>query len=118
MKEIKILKKRFYLPIKYNKFDQNLSNSNPSVNTFLQNTYGLNKSYKKYIMQRFESPKLDYVFSSTCDSFIILRILRTFISRNFNAKSADIYNLLLLYNINTYRAWRHVRGLPTRGQRT
>lgn len=104
MKEIKILKNKFDLPIKYTKFDQNFINVNSSVNVFLQNMYGFNSLYKKYIMQRFESPNLDYVFSSNSDTFIILRILRTFISRNFDAKSTNVYNLLLLYNIGTYRA--------------
>ena len=118
VKDIKIIQNKFDLPVLYLKYDKNFINNYSSVNNFLKITYGFNAAYKKYIMQRYESSDLDYFFETSCDNLVIWRVLRTFLSRNYSVKKTTELNLLALYNINCYRAWRHIRGLPTRGQRT
>jgi small subunit ribosomal protein S13 len=118
VKDINNVEIKFNLPVVYLKYDKNFINNYSSINTFVKTIYGFNSAYKKYIMQRYELAYGDYYFESFEDNLVILKILRTFFSRNFNIKKNIELNLLTLYNINCYRAWRHIRGLPTRGQRT
>ena len=51
-----------------------------------------------------------------------IRTLQVFIDQNFKVegilKSEVSDNIKRLREIHTYRGWRHIRGLPVRGQRT
>lgn len=118
VKDINVFETKFVLPVIYLKYDKNFINNYNSINNFIKITYGFNTTCKKYVTQRYELSNNDYYFENLKDNLIILKILRTFFSRNFNLKKNIELNLLALYNINCYRAWRHIRGLPTRGQRT
>lgn len=52
------------------------------------------------------------------EQFTIIRLLRSFLPRGKDVKFRYNAHLYYLYFIKTYRALRHLLGLPVRGQRT
>lgn len=104
VKDINVFETKFVLPVIYLKYDKNFINNYNSISNFIKITYGFNTACKKYVTQRYELSSNDYYFENLKDNLIILKILRTFFSRNFNLKKNIELNLLALYNINCYRA--------------
>ena len=45
-------------------------------------------------------------------------ILQSILPKNGCFKDKHLDNIIFLYNIRCYRGWRHIFGLPTKGQRT
>lgn len=113
MKDI-FLKKKFFDFIKNDKI---FLNKFFDLNTCILNTYGLGSFFFKFFQFRFETK--NKIFNTLKKKLIFLRVFRTYLSRNyFSFFKLFEKNLVNLYYINTYRAWRHIRGLPVRGQRT
>lgn len=52
------------------------------------------------------------------DQLLMVRLLRSFLPRNKDIKFRYDAHLYYLFFIKTYRALRHLLGLPVRGQRT
>jgi ribosomal protein S13 len=92
--------------------------SAPVFNTFIKKTYGFNLFFKKFIYKRFEILKnfnvvnLDFYGKNT------LRYFRYFLPKNKDYRYRYYAHLYFLFHNKLYRGYRHIMGLPTRGQRT
>lgn len=86
---------------------------------FLKNHYyGFNTFFINFLKARFENNASNKFFYTKKEKLIIHKSVRSFLSRNFNFYKSFEMQLGSLYFCNNYRAWRHIRGLPVRGQRT
>ena len=104
---------------RYLKYDKIFLNKFDSLLNFKNNTYGINLHFLNFCKYRFELLNNDIFMLNKKYKYIFLRIVRSFISRNYiNFFNFFQKNIITLYKINNYKTWRHVRGLPVRGQRT
>ncbi len=77
--------------------------------------FGLYKSF--FFLKRSEY-FFKTTFSSKHEQSTMVRILRSFLPKGKDFKIRYHAQLYYLYFIKTYRALRHILGLPVRGQRT
>jgi len=50
--------------------------------------------------------------------FSMLNLISNIIPKNYSISQRELVNIVLLDIINTYKGWRHLKGLPVRNQRT
>ena len=88
-------------------------------NFLLSKMYGLKLTTLSIFEKRLElfSNSIVADFSSAQYS-ILLNMFYKIIPSKKNIKDRKLLNIFFLDIINSYRGWRHSRGLPVRGQRT
>jgi ribosomal protein S13 len=92
--------------------------SAPVFNSFIKKTYGFNFFFKNFIYKRFEILKNFNVVNLDMYGKNTLRFFRYYLPRNKDFRYRYYLHLYFLYHIKLYRGYRHIMGLPTRGQRT
>lgn len=90
-----------------------------TVKDFIKNNYGFSKHIHNIIIQRLETREQNK-FLNFCVSKMIAtyKTLYCIVPQNKNIKDKNMFNILLLDLVNSYRGLRHSLGLPVRGQRT
>jgi hypothetical protein len=88
-----------------------------SLTEVCRDIFGFSFFLKYYYLKRYEHFNT-VLFNTKLAAYITIRIYHTFVPYDcnffFHAQAA-LYSVFLLKN---YRSFRHIRGLPTRGQRT
>ena len=100
-------------------FNGKIVNSNLSLDEFIKNNSGLSLKLKKLIVLRYEL--LDDIVLKDLNKHqwdFFLNFIYKIIPKKHNLKRRLISNLFVLDLINSYKGWRHFKGLPVRGQRT
>lgn len=90
-----------------------------NIYDFTSNFYGSKNNFKNLIIKRLEIYEnknfLDFT-NLNMDNFLYI-CHYIYLGKN-NLKDFDLNNIYLIHFLMTYRGWRHVKGLPVRGQRT
>lgn len=81
--------------------------------------FGFNNKFMSIIESRIEfSAKLNFDEEIKYKWIVLNEFVNTYIPFHKDFKKREHLNILFLDLINSYRGHRHLRGLPTRGQRT
>ena len=102
------------------KVGNNYYNSRTSLLVFINQKYFCFKKYfTKLSESRTESCK-KFAFDNYYEIswFKFYCFSKSLMPINSNFKDKYLSNIVFLYNLRCYRGWRHVFGLPTKGQRT
>merc|ERR1712159_218759 len=92
----------------------NIFNGINTVNLPKSSLYGFKKKFYLVIKKRFDYKNLNELFSTK----VILLLLYTVVPKNKTVSNKKLLKIYFLDFIGCYRGWRHVTGLPVRGQRT
>lgn len=87
---------------------------------FIKNKFfGINIFYVKKLEERLEVSN-QYPLTSYKNNkwFLLNKVLVNIVPKNRSLQRRLLVNIFFLDFINTYRGYRHIFGLPTRGQRT
>lgn len=90
-----------------------------SVYKYTSDFYGSKKKFNLMIIKRlelYEDREFQKFDLPEMNSFI--KICTLVFKKNFFLKDIDLNNIYIIHHLMTYRGWRHVKGLPVRGQRT
>lgn len=79
--------------------------------------YGLNRASLKNLSKRLEY-NIRLTMKNSFHFVLYESLLHIFLHKIRYFKLLTTLNVLLLDCLGTYRGWRHMKGLPTRGQRT
>lgn len=96
----------------------------PNKNIFLNlkkqphNVYGLNLSWLLILSKRIEWPSDLKINTNIIQSSLYYLFLTEYFYKLRHFKLLTTLNILILDFIWSYRGWRHIKGLPVRGQRT
>lgn len=96
-----------------------INSTNTVFEFFKKNNYGFYKHVFLLFLKRFECWKF-----KSLNSFDLLKykaiviFLDTLLPRRFSIKNYFLMHIIYLDLIYTYQGWRHLVGLPVRGQRT
>lgn len=100
-------------------FNGKIIQPNWNINDLVEVNSGVGNVLKNLLILRFELK--DSVVMKDLNKYqweIFSDLIYTIIPRNHYFRRRLIANLFVLDLINSYRGWRHFKGLPTRGQRT
>ena len=89
------------------------------MNYYLKKNFGLKTFFYNKLRSRFEldyQRPLSYFYSHQWISFY--RFFTFFVPAASYVKKRRLFFIFFLDLLNTYRGWRHSKGLPVRGQRT
>jgi ribosomal protein S13 len=89
------------------------------MDDFIKNNSGLSMKLKNLIVLRYEL--LGDILLKDLNKYqwdFFLNFIYKIIPKKHNLKRRLISNLFVLDLINSYKGWRHFKGLPVRGQRT
>lgn len=114
---LKKTRKRNVKFIKYEMLDKLLC-KHKTFDEFYKNTYGFGVFFKKIILKRFETCTLRNIHLKKNFKFGLLKTARVVLNRVYNFKDLTLRNILFMYKVKNYKSYRHLRGFPTRGQRT
>jgi len=93
--------------------------NNTFKNFILTKTFGLKLTFLKRFEERFENFSINTVsdFNSS-QYYSLVNLFYEIVPNKKLVKDRRLVNIFFLDLINSYRGWRHSRGLPVRGQRT
>lgn len=86
-----------------------------------ENIYGVKNNFIKFFELRLEMYEVDdreFITFEKQEWERLADLIYSVIPENCNTKELFLNDIYILDEIKTYRGWRHVRGLPVRGQRT
>jgi ribosomal protein S13 len=90
-----------------------------AINIIFKNSSGIGASYLYLIFSRFEiNNKLKSMENLKRKYISIIKLLKNFLLKKKDIFKKIALNLIKLDLIFCYRAWRHFKGQPVRGQRT
>ena len=92
--------------------------NNLNMSIYLKNLYGFNKKLIILLIKRFEmfAEKIKNFNNSL--KYLFYKILIEIIPLKFSLKERYIVIILYTSLLNTYKSWRFIKGLPSKGQRT
>ena len=85
---------------------------------FLKSNYGLSSLYKKLIFTKIERLRIIGTVDPAHFAAVDLKFFRFYIPNNKDLRYRYYAHLYFLFFIKVRRAYRHLLGLPTKGQRT
>lgn len=94
-----------------------------TYNDTFENVYGLKNNFLKYFEKRLEMYEkeefdIEFIKFDKLEWLRFIRLIYNVLDPSENIKEEELNNVYILHHITTYRGWRHIRGLPVRGQRT
>lgn len=101
-------------------FNQIRKLDNYSIDFLVKNMFGFNRQYQNLLVRRFEKNS-KHVISSKMSApswQVTTKTFENIFPRKLKSTSKWMMNIYILDLIQTYRGWRHSKGLPVRGQRT
>lgn len=101
------------------KFNGKLIDPDLTIFNIIKSTYGLKNSFLKMLEERSEI-SLDIIIKTFNQDELIffLKLLYNVVPYGSSVFNRKAYNIFLLDFLGSYRGFRHLRGLPVRGQRT
>lgn len=102
-------------------FNGRIIQINFDINFFINDNWGFGNVFKKRFILRFELYSGDdFLFKDFTKPQVaaFFGMIDGSIPKRSSLKKKCITNLFVLDMINSYKGWRHFKGLPTRGQRT
>ena len=88
------------------------------LKNFYKNIYGFGFHRLSIFRSRFEKKKIQSVIDKPVHKLIILKLIRSFLPYNKDIRRRRQAFLCRQFILKTYRSFRHLAGLPVRGQRT
>lgn len=111
-------KKKDFLVPKFAMDDGYVSRNTSNLKGFIKTVYGLNLQFYSIIFKKFERLKgLGGIEKDLMDK-VPLKYFRMFIIHNKDFRYRYYAHLYFIMSLKIYRFYRHIRGLPSRGQRT
>lgn len=101
--------------------DKTLLNTISTSPDFLKKKYGLCGYFSKLAALRLERRNTTKAASAAVSlrkKLLLVGLSNTIIPRKKDLLTKHIANVCMLDFLRTYRGWRHIHGLPARGQRT
>lgn len=90
-----------------------------TINDLIKNIYGFNSYYKIQLIKRYEIDVDVYIDSENSSKWnSIIKTLNQIFPSKVDIETKYKLNVFLLDILQTYKGWRHTKGLPCRGQRT
>lgn len=80
--------------------------------------YGINKTWSTILSKRIEWPYIYKLSTNSLNLILFDTLIFLYFYKLRHFKLLTALNILILDFIWTYRGWRHIKGLPVRGQRT
>lgn len=88
------------------------------LKNFYKNIYGFGFHRLSIFRCRFEKKKIESVIDKPVHKLIVLKMIRSFLPYNKDIRRRRQSFLCRQFLLKTYRSFRHLAGLPVRGQRT
>jgi ribosomal protein S13 len=90
-----------------------------TLQQFKNNVFGLSDFTISSISTRLEVTHLEFLNKLPLSKWLIfLTLIQQPFPLSITIQKKTLANIFLLDLIGTYRGWRHIKGLPVRGQRT